>query len=174
MIFKDIETERLLLKNISMDDRDFIFSQFSDDVVNKYLFDAEPVTNMKEADEIVNFFLQPEPRLDHRWILVRKSDGKKMGTCGFNCWKKTEGTVWMGYDMKQQFWGNGYMQEAIKEIISLAKKEMNIKQIDAEISVDNERSIHLVKKFGFILSGTTSLLFRGNEYPHNIYSLKVD
>lgn len=174
MIFKDIETERLFLKNISTGDREFIFSQFSDDVVNKYLFDAEPVKDIQEADEIIKFFLQPEPRMDHRWIIVRKSDGMKMGTCGFNCWKQTDNTVWVGYDMKEQFWGNGYMQEAMKKIITFAIDEMHIKQINAEISIDNQRSIHLVEKFDFALSGTTSLLFRGKEYPHNIYSLKVD
>ena len=42
MLFKNIETDRLVLKNIAIDDRNFIFNHFSDDVVNKYLFDAEP------------------------------------------------------------------------------------------------------------------------------------
>jgi RimJ/RimL family protein N-acetyltransferase len=46
MLFNNIETDRLVLKNIAIDDRNFIFSQFSDDVVNRYLFDAEPVTDM--------------------------------------------------------------------------------------------------------------------------------
>ncbi len=35
MLFNELETERLFLKNINIDDKDFIFSQFSDDVVNK-------------------------------------------------------------------------------------------------------------------------------------------
>ena len=172
MLFNNIETERLFLKNISIDDRDFIFSQFSDDVVNRYLFDCEPVTNMEEADEIITFFTQqPEPRLHRRWIMVRKSDGMKMGTCGYNGWNLTDCTFEVGYDMKEEFWRNGYMKEAIKEIIALAREEMHIKEINACISIDNERSIRLVEKLGFVLSGSSYFLFRGKEYPHNRYSL---
>ncbi|WP_346935616.1 hypothetical protein [Clostridium sp.] len=57
MLFNELETERLFHKNINIDDKDFIFSQFSDDVVNKYLFDAEPVTDMQGANEIITFYI---------------------------------------------------------------------------------------------------------------------
>ena len=86
MIFREIETERLLLKNISSDDREFIFSQFSDSEVNKFLFDAEPLVDIHGADEIIDFYVRPEPKWQHRWILVKKDDAEKIGTCGFHCW----------------------------------------------------------------------------------------
>lgn len=171
MLFSDVETERLLLKNIAIDDRNFIFSQFSDDVVNKYLFDAEPLTDIQGADEIINFYTEPEPRMQHRWIILRKSDGMKMGTCGFHCWNQRDSKVEVGYDLKEKFWGNGYMQEAMKKIIALAKDEMGIKEISACIYVDNEGSIRVVENLGFVLSGSSYELFRDKEYLHNRYSL---
>ena len=171
MLFNDIKTERLVLKNISIDDRNFIFSQFSDAVVNRYLFDAEPVTDMQGADEIITFYIQPESRLQHRWIIVRKSDGMKMGTCGFHCWNQTDCKVEVGYDLKEEFWGNGYMREAMKEIISFSIDEMHIKEISASIYIDNQRSIHLAENLGFVLSGSSYESFRDNEYLHNRYSL---
>lgn len=174
MFFNNIETDRLILKNIGIDDRNFIFSQFSDDVVNRYLFDAEPVTDMQGADEIIAFYVQPEPRLQHRWIIMKKSDGIKMGTCGFHCWNKTDGNVEVGYDLKEEFWGNGYMQEAMKAIITFAKEEMYIKEISACIYIDNRRSIRLVENLGFVLSGSIYELFGNKEYLHKKYSLYVN
>lgn len=174
MFFNNIETDRLILKNIGIDDRNFIFSQFSDDVVNRYLFDAEPVTDMQGADEIIAFYVQPEPRLQHRWIIMKKSDGIKMGTCGFHCWNKTDGNVEVGYDLKEEFWGNGYMQEAMKAIITFAKEEMYIKEISACIYIDNQRSIRLVENLGFVLSGSIYELFGNKEYLHKKYSLYVN
>jgi ribosomal-protein-alanine N-acetyltransferase len=171
MLFNNIETERLFLKNISTLDRNFIFSQFSDEVVTKYLFDAEPLTDIEGADEIINFYIQPEPRLQHRYVMVRKSDGVKMGTCGFHCWNQTDCTVEVGYDMKEDFWGNGYMQEALTEIITLAKDEMHIKEIIACVSIDNQRSMHLAETLGFVISGSSYELFRDKKYLHNRYSL---
>lgn len=173
MLFNDIKTERLVLKNITIDDRNFIFNQFSDDVVTKYLFDREPVTDMEGADEILTFYIQPEPRLQHRWVIVRKSDGMKMGTCGFHCWNQKDCKVEVGYDLKEAFWGNGYMQEAIKEIIAIAIGAMNIKEINACIYIENQRSIHLAENLGFVLSGSSCELFREKEYLHNRYSLYI-
>jgi len=171
LLFTNLETERLILKNIDTDDRDFIFSQFSDDAVTKYLFDEEPLTDIQGADEIINFYIKPEPRLQHRWVIVRRSDGMKMGTCGFHCWNRREGKVEVGYDLKEEFWGNGYMREAMKEIIAFAKDKMNIKEINACVYFDNERSTRLAENLGFVLSGSTNELFRDKEYLHNIYSL---
>jgi ribosomal-protein-alanine N-acetyltransferase len=171
MLFRNIETERLSLKNIDLEDREFIFSQFSDEAVSRYLFDAEPLTDLRGADEIIAVYLQPEQRLQHRWIIVRKSDGKKMGTCGFHCWNQKAGKVEVGYDLKEEFWGKGYMQEAMKAIIAFAVEQMQIKEIIACVYIDNHRSIQLAENLGFVLSGTSYEIFRGKEYLHNRYSL---
>jgi len=173
MLFNDIETERLFLKNISIDDRDFIFSQFSNDVVTKYLLDREPVTDMEGADEIITFYIKPEPRLQHRWVIVRKSDGIKMGTCGFHRWNQKDCEVEVGYDLKEEFWGNGYMQEAMKEIIAIAMDSMHIKEINACIYIENQRSICLAENLGFVLSGSSYESFRDKEYLHNRYALLI-
>lgn len=144
---------------------------FSDDVVNRYLYDAEPLTNLNEADEIINFYIDSEPKDRHRWIINRKSDNRKMGTCGFHCYNEKDATMDIGYDLKEEFWGNGYMIEAMREIISFARNELSIKQINACIYIDNTKSIRLVEKIGFVLTGSKYELFRGENYLHNIYSL---
>jgi len=47
---------------------------------------CQPVADMEGAKEIIDFYLQPEPRAQHRWILVTKKGGVKIGTCGFHAW----------------------------------------------------------------------------------------
>jgi ribosomal-protein-alanine N-acetyltransferase len=170
VFFKELQTDRLLLKNISSDDRDFIFTVFSNDDVNRYLYDAEPLTDISGADDIINFYLEPEPRNQHRWIIIRKADNAKMGTCGFHCWDKNNAKTEIGYDLLKEYWGNGYMQEAIGETINFAERVMSIKQIDANIFVDNIKSIKLLEKFGFIFTGIKNYTFRGMEYPHKVYT----
>jgi ribosomal-protein-alanine N-acetyltransferase len=41
MFYRELETDRLFLKNISIEDIEFIFSQFSNSEVTKYLYDAK-------------------------------------------------------------------------------------------------------------------------------------
>lgn len=172
MFFNELETERLILKNIGSEDRDFILKQFSDAAINQYLFDAEPLSNLVEADEIIDFYVQPEPRWQHRWILILKSNGSKIGTCGFHCWDKNNSSVEIGYDLQKEHWGHGLMTEALKEILSFALNSMDIKRIDAHIYADNKKSVTISQKLGFKFNGKTKIyIFRDKEYLHNIYSL---
>jgi ribosomal-protein-alanine N-acetyltransferase len=172
MLFHEIETERLLLKNISFEDRDFILYQFSDDTVNRYLYDAEPLKSLDEADEIIKFYLQPEPRNQHRWILTLKDKGEKIGTCGFHCWDLNKNCIDIGYDLQEKYWGQGLMSEALNAILPFAKNEMKVKQVRAHIYVDNPKSIRLAERFGFSFKGETEIChFRGQQYLHHIYTL---
>lgn len=169
MFFKELETDRLFLKNISMYDRDFILAQFSDNEVNRYLFDAEPLTDVYGADEIINFYIQPEPRAQHRWILVRKNDGTKIGTCGFHCWDKSNGCCDIGYDLYPDFWGRGYMIEALRTICLFAQNDMKVRSINACIYINNDKSIKLAEKLGFAFTGQIKdEIFRGERYMHKI------
>ena len=171
MLFKELETERLILKNISFDDRDFIYDQFSNASVNQYLYDAEPLVDIQGADEIIEFYLQPEPRAQHRWILMTKA-GTKIGTGGFHCWNSSKGVCDIGYDLNPDFEGEGYMTEAINILLKYAQNEMKLKKINACIYVENEKSIKLVEKFGFKYQGETeSTVFREKTYLHKIYHL---
>jgi len=171
--FLNLETDRLILRNIGMEDNEFILGLFSNEDVNRYLFDAEPLKDLSGADDIIDFYLKPEPRNQHRWIIIRKEDNTKMGTCGFHCWDRDKASAEMGYDLKKEYWGNGYMEEALKQIIEFSYTKMKIQEINACIYVDNSKSIRLVKKLGFKLNGSKNELFRGKEYLHDVYTLFI-
>jgi [ribosomal protein S5]-alanine N-acetyltransferase len=173
MFFTELETSRLWLKNIEIEDREFIFKQFSNKTVNQYLYDAAPLIIAEEADEIIGFYLKEEPRNRHRWIITAKENGEKLGTCGFHCWNVNDGTVEMGYDLFGDFWGHGYMRESIKEIIDFAINKMKIKRIIACIYIENHKSINVVTHFGFQQIGMKNEVFNNTEYPHFIFALDV-
>ena len=170
--FYDLETKRLWLKGISYEDREFIVREFSDDEVNRFLFDAEPITTLDAADEIIAFYLAPEPRNQHRWILIRKEDGAKLGTCGFHVWDRERSRCEMGYDLLPEHWSQGYMSEAVRAILDYACTTMQVRRIDAYIYPENSASVRLAERLGFVFRGETKdELFRGKTYPHRIYTL---
>lgn len=173
MLFVDLETPRLHLRNIGMQDRAFLLKHFSDPDVTRYLYDAEPLTDMAGADEILAMYLQPEPRGQHRWILERKEDNLKIGTCGFHCWNPDMGSVELGYDLAAPFWRMGFMTEALRAVIGFARQEMRVTHIHAHVSVENPASYKLMEKLGFVKTGEYSEVFRGEAYPHGIYTLTL-
>lgn len=175
MFFQSVETERLLLKNIGADDRDFILKQFSDDDVNAFLFDAEPMRSVEEADALIAFYTAPEPRAQHRWVIVDKRSGEKIGTCGFHCWNDREKSVEVGYDLQRDFWGQGLMTEAMNAILGVYAPQMHITRVYAHIAEGNAASIRLAQKLGFRWAGETqTLCFHGQERLHRIYVFDTD
>jgi len=169
-LFIDIETERLYLKCIGHDDVEFFYKQFSNNEVNQYLYDAEPCRSMEQAQEWIDFYLESEPRNHHRWIMVLKENGEKIGTCGFHRWNRENGEIEMGYDLQPSYWRKGYTSEALAAIMKFAAEEMKVKKIIAHISADNIASIRTAEKMGFVKTGEQYYEeFHGDKYLHEIY-----
>ncbi|MFA7673153.1 MAG: GNAT family N-acetyltransferase [Clostridia bacterium] len=172
MFFRELETKDILLKNIGHDDAEFVLKQFSTDEVNTYLFDMEPMASVEEAEEMIDFYCEKEPRSWHRWILVLKENGQKIGTCGFHNWKRETSETDIGYDLQPEYWRKGYMSLCMVSILKFAKEEMKVSHVYAHIAVGNTASEKLAEKSGFIKTGKTYYeVFRGQKYLHNIYAL---
>ncbi len=167
----NLETKRLLLKCIDQSDREFIFEEFQNDFINQFLFDAEPMTDIKEADDLIEFYTMPEPRNQNRWVLIHKLEKLKMGTCGFHFWDREKKKVEIGFELMPQYTGNGYMAEAIEAIIDFARTKMEINKIIAIVFIDNINCKKLLEKFGFKMVGKEECSFRGKMYLHDIYEL---
>lgn len=59
----------------------------------------------------------------------------------------------LGYKIDEDHAGNGYMSEALKEVIRFAFEDMALHRIEANIIPSNEPSLRLVKKLGFYEEG---------------------
>ncbi len=168
----NIETERMLLKCVDQSDREFIFEEFQNDFINKYLFDAEPMTNIEQADELIEFYNMKEPRNQNRWVLIN-NENIKMGTCGFHLWDRKKNKVEIGFELMQQYNGKGYMAEAIGAIIQFAQIKMKVNKIIAIVFIDNRKCKRLLEKFGIKKVDQEEYKFRGNIYLHDIYELEL-
>ena len=73
-----------------------------------------------------------------------------MGTCGFHCWDRVHKTCDIGYDLYPEFWGKGYMREAMEVLPDFIRSDMGIRCVSACIYIDNHRSIKLAEKLGFV------------------------
>jgi len=172
-MFTNIETNRLVLKCIDHSDRDFIFGEFQDGFINRYLYDAEPMTAISQADELINFYTMAEPRKQNRWILIDKTTNTKLGTCGYHLWNHDNKEVEIGFDLLEQYNGRGYMLEAAEAIIEFAREKMKVEKINAIVYIENTSCIKLLERLGFIKVGEEETVFQGQIYPHIIYALKV-
>lgn len=145
--FPTIETERVLLRLLTLQDSEQVFRHFSDESVAKFM-DIEPCRSSDEAKEIIQFHIDDT---GCRWGLFDKSNDKLMGTCGYHCWitgrsPKAE----LGFDLSKLHWGKGFMSEALRPVIDFGFNSMGLQLIEAMVDPNNERSIKLLKRLGFL------------------------
>lgn len=172
-MFTNIETNRLVLRSIEHGDRNFIFEEFRNGFINRYLYDAEPMTNISQADELIDFYTMAEPRKQTRWVLIDKDTKTKLGTCGYHLWNPDTKEVEIGFELMEQYTGKGYMLEATEAIIEFAGHEMQVETISAIVYIKNRNCIRLLERLGFIKGGEEPTEFRGQTYLHHIYALKI-
>ena len=145
--FPEIETERLLLREIMPEDAPAIYRLFSDPLVTRY-YDLEPYTNIEQAEELIDFFDESfELERAIRWGIERKEDGALMGTCGYVWLRVHRGEI--GYDLHSDFWRQGYMSEALDAILEWGFNELGINRIEALTMLDNVASGSLLRTLGF-------------------------
>jgi len=144
--FPEFQTDRLILREITLGDTAELFALFSDPQITKYM-DIDPLKRESEAADIIEFHFNDS---GCRWGIFDKATNRLIGTCGYHRWRKgVINTAEIGYDLSPAYWGQGVMKEALQEIISFGFTEMGLVIIEAEVEPENGRSINLLKKLGF-------------------------
>ena len=169
--FPEIETDRLLLREILPDDAPAIFRLFSDDQVTRY-YDLTTYTALSQAEELVDFFDESfELERAIRWGIERKADGALLGTCGYVWLRRFRGEI--GYELHSDYWRQGYMSEALDAILDFGYTELGINRIEALVMVDNAASAGLLRSLGFTQEGILRQhdFFKGEFHDMRLFSL---
>ncbi len=171
--FPELETNRLKLRNVSGADTKFIFKLFSNEKICEFLYDEEIFTRIEDAAEFIEWNRNPEIKGHNRWVIEKKDSNEKIGTCGFDLWDRTNNIAEIGYDLWYEYWGYGYMKEALIAAIESGFSNMQLNRINAYVALDNTKSSNTLERLGFIREGIyrDKHLFRGKYYDHYSYSL---
>lgn len=151
--FPDLTTERLLLRSLNRDDRDGVFSVFSDLEVMRY-WNAPPMADIDEARAFIAkakaSFTQ---RLSIRWGVVRRSDRRFIGSCALFHFNGHNHCAEVGYALGRDHWGHGFNYEALVAVLDYAFFTLNLHRIEAELDPRNAASIRTLERLGFVREG---------------------
>ncbi|OZB96167.1 GNAT family N-acetyltransferase [Paenibacillus sp. XY044] len=147
--FPILETERLVLRQIAPEDSRDLFHYFSLDEVTKF-YDLESFTNIKQAEELIDRWQQRfEKNLGVRWGITLKSENRLIGTCGYHGWMKHHYKAEIGYELTPEYWGKGFMTEAIQKAIEYGFHHLELNRIEAFVVPENVNSRKVLGKAGF-------------------------
>lgn len=156
-IFRDIpalETDRLILRKLSMRDVNDIFEYASVPEIAQHVMWAHH-RNIADSLHFLRAVMQqyqngtPSP-----WGIVYKENDKLIGTGGFHIWNLDHRRAEIGYALSKDYWNKGIMTEALKEMIKFGFEHLNLNRIEALCKVENTASEKVMQKCGMKLEGT--------------------
>lgn len=157
-----IETERIILRPVSIDDAADIFEKWtSDERVAKYMR-----WTVHQSSDATAKWLDAEvegnkSRTSYQWAFTRKEDGYLFGTGGIFM-NQEENCYEIGYQIMHDEWGKGYATEAAKAIIEFTKDTLHEKEMVAGYMVGNDASGRVMEKCGFVYEkNATAVKFDG-------------
>lgn len=162
--FPELETERLLLRSMTLADAAFYLKHFSDpEIVKLTAFD--PPKGIEGATrELMEFCIRPfEENKGIRWGIVLKGHPGLIGTVGYIQWVKAGSyRARIGYDLAAAYRRQGIMTEALSEVLRYAFETMGLNRVEALVDTRDIASIRLLQKLGFHQDG----VLRENTYFH--------
>jgi ribosomal-protein-alanine N-acetyltransferase len=152
--FPQLQTPRLLLREITEDDADALFRIHSN-AQHMAWFGNDPLTDLDEARKMVAMFAswRQLPNPGTRWGLELKDQPGLIGTCGLFAWNRDWKKCTLGYELAPEFTGKGLMREALASAFAWGFEQMQLNRIEAQVHESNLNSIALLSAFGFTQEG---------------------
>ena len=153
-----IETERLVVRNISFGDTASLSSILSDPEVMKHI--ERPYT-YEQAEEVVKEAgLSPQPII---YALHIKDTGELIGHVIYHPFSG-EACYEIGWVIAKEWWGKGFAEEITRALIHKAMRD-GLKYLVIECDPNQEASKKIALKSGFCYSGRLDNL--------DVYRLKL-
>ena len=147
-----VETERLRLRRLDLDDAPFIFELVNDPDWIRFIGD-KGVRNLDDA----RHYIETGPMAMYReygfglYCVERKSDTRPLGICGLRR-RDSLADVDLGFALLPAWRGLGYAGEAAGAVVTTALAG-GIEPVCAILKPDNRASRRLLEKLGFERSG---------------------
>ncbi|MBQ3947734.1 MAG: GNAT family N-acetyltransferase [Ruminococcus sp.] len=164
-----IETERLILRPLTIEDAEAVFEWTGDPRVAKYMiYSTHPdilttKTWLSSLCDLEN---------EYTWGFVRKSDGKLIGSGSIRF--RTDENRWsFGYNVRYDCWNMGYTTEAVLKMMDFVRSEHGARNFVAEHAVDNPASGRVIEKCGlhFVKYGEYTSFDGTKIFKAKIYEL---
>ena len=146
---KILETKRLILRHLIMDDLDALFALYSDPEIRRYF--PEGTLTREETKEELEWFLNGHP--DHPelglWATIQKETGQFIGRCGLLPWMiDGRPEVEIAYLLDKKYWGQGLATEAAQGILHHGFEKLQLSRLICLIDGENQASIRVARKIG--------------------------
>lgn len=150
-----LESDRMELKEISMQDLDLIHQLHSIPEVDEFNTLGIP-KDIQETKKFI-FNIIEDQHSKHRkqycWGIWDKKNNDFIGLAGLVLSVERFKMAEIYFKLSPDFWGKGYATEISKSLIKFGFEKLQLHRIEAGVATDNIKSIHVLEKLGMTREG---------------------
>ena len=148
-----LRTKRLLLRPLRPSDDSALLGIFSDPKVMRY-WSTPPWRSIDQARSLIERDTVAMRAGEHlRLGIERLGDAILIGTCTLFAFSEQCRRAEMGYVLASQAWGQAYMDETLRALMTYGFTELNLNRIEADVDPKNIASAKSLERLGFIKEG---------------------
>jgi ribosomal-protein-alanine N-acetyltransferase len=170
--FRNLETKRLILRRLRIDDAADWFAIRSD--ARTYTF------IQKNLDASINDTIEVLKRIDASfltndvmgWAITLKGSDRLIGVINFWNINKAHHRAEIGYTLHHDHWNKGIMGEALEVALDFGFTQLKFHTVEANINPENTGSRKVLEKNGFVREGyfKENYFYNGDFYDSAVYS----
>ncbi len=171
--FPKIETGRLILRKLTLDDVSDIFEYASNHEVPEFL-PWEPHKTTEDTLAFINLVEEEFKKFNSIVLGIEIKENKKLiGTIAIRNWDKADRCIDIGYVISKNYWNKGLTAEALKAVIEFGFEQLNANRIEAHCDEDNIASYRVMEKAGMKYEGTLrqKILIKNKFTSMRFYSI---
>lgn len=148
-----IDATRLCLRWISERDVEAFYAIYSHPEVMRY-WSTPPLANREVAASLIKEIHDGwQRRALLKWGIALRSDDQLIGSITLFNLDFNNRRAEIGYALGRDYWGRGYMNEALMALLKYAFEVLDLHRLEADIDPRNTASIKTVERLGFQREG---------------------
>ena len=165
-----LESERLLLRELSISDAESMYYYAKEDTVTEYVL-FETHKSINDSLTFINQAIEKYANADYYvWAIELKKNKHFIGSCGIHDIDRMNRSAELGYIISHDYWNQGIATEAGNLLMDFGFNNLKLHRIYARYFEGNEASRRVMEKLGMRYEGIMrDAVFKRNRY-YNIHT----
>lgn len=151
---KELETDRLILRKITLDDTEDMFNNWASDPKASEMLDWDVHESVDVTKKVISHWIEEYENGSYNWVVELKDNHEIIGSITAVKYNEKNKTCEIGYCYGSKYWRHGYASEALRRVIEFFLNETCIELVEAKHIFGNPNSGKVMAKAGMTKEAT--------------------
>jgi ribosomal-protein-alanine N-acetyltransferase len=168
-----LETPRLILRKLRMEDAEDMFEYARDEELAKNGLWLPFETLQDSIDDVEETLEGYATGMLMDWAVEHRADHKMIGRLGLHSYHPRDMRADLGYAYNRTYWGQGYGTEAAQAVLKFGFVTLKLNRLSASVLPDNIGSIRVLTKIGMQFEGVRREFTTLRGKPEDLHSYSI-